>query len=127
MPTKFTIDVYMEKIVDLKQASQSASSVQPASAAPSGTQLPTHQEMGGHVRLPTASALFPLSMAKSDSRTTPPVLTPVKGLAHRPSDTGTPTLPRLMPQPSASLAAPPLPDKEEEMESDPQEGPESQQ
>ncbi len=81
---KFTIDVYMERIADLKQAFQSASSVQPAPATASGAHLPTHQEMGGHARLPTASPPFPSSMATPDSRSTPSVLTPVKGLTPQP-------------------------------------------
>ena len=125
--TKFNIDVYMENIADLKQMSQSAGSMQPALATSSGTQLPTHQEMGSHVRLPTVSAPFPSSLATPNSRSTPPVLTPGRGLAPRPSDTGTPTLPSLVAQPSASLAAAPPLDKEEEMDFEPQEGPESLQ
>ncbi len=59
----------------------------------------------------------------------PPALTPVRGNTTRPLGTDTPTLPRLTPQPSASLAVPPRPepDQEEDMDSTPRKGPESQQ
>ncbi len=59
----------------------------------------------------------------------PPILTPVRNDTPKPLGTDTPVLPRLTPQPSASLAVPPRrePDQEETMDSEPQPGPESQQ
>ncbi len=75
----------------------------------------------------TTSTPFPSSMATPDSRSTPPVLTPVGGLTPQPYTTATPTLPRLTPQPSASRAAPPPQDKDEDMDSEIQKGPGSQQ
>ncbi len=65
--------------------------------------------------------------ATPDGQSVPPTLTPMRHTTPGPHGTGTPTLPRLTPQPSASLAAPPQPDREKDMDSEPQEGPESQQ
>ncbi len=64
-----------------------------------------------------------------EGRTLPPTLTPVRNDAPGPLNTDTPVLPRLTPQPSASLAAPPHrePEQEETMDSEPHQGPESQQ
>ena len=64
-----------------------------------------------------------------EGRTLPPTLTPVRNDTLGPLNTDTPVLPRLTPQPSASLAAPPHrePDQEETMDSEPHPGPESQQ
>ncbi len=58
-----------------------------------------------------------------------PTLTPMRDITPGPRGTGTPTLSQLTPQASASLAAPPHhePDREEDIDSEPQQGPESQQ
>ena len=122
-----TVDVCMEKIAALWQASASIGSAQSSHATPLGVQLPTHQEMGGHVRLPTASGPIPSSMATPNSLSVPLALTPIGGLPPRMTDIGTPMLPRLMPQRSVSLASPPLPEQEENMDSEPQEEPESRE
>ncbi len=98
----FTIDVCRDKITSLQPASQSTNSILLSTTAFSGVQPSTYQ-----------SGSFPSSMAMPDSLAAPPVLTPIRGSPTRPSDTGTPTLPWLMPQPSASRAAPPQPDREE--------------
>ncbi len=66
-------------------------------------------------------------MDTPNSHSKPPVLTPVGCLPLQPSLGGTPMLPRFMPQPSASLATPPPRDQEEDMDSEPQDGLESQQ
>ncbi len=91
--------------------------------------LPTHQEMGGHIRRPLVSDPSILLVATPEGKAMPPALTPVRSNTPRPLGTDTPTLPRLTPQPSASLAAPPRqePNREEEMDSKPQQGPEFQQ
>ena len=123
----FTIDVCREQLVNLRQTPQSTSSMPQTPATLLGTQLPTHQEMGGYVRLPTASGPCPLSVAMPDSLSVPTSLTPMRDADPRLSDAGTPTLPRLTPQPSASHAAPPPQDQEEDIDSEPQEGPESRQ
>ena len=70
---------------------------------------------------------LPSALDTSTSQLMPPLSTPTGRLPLESSSPGTPTLPQLMPQPSASLAAPPRPDQEEDMDSEPQEGPESQQ
>ena len=51
----FTIDIFREQIEKLNQTAQPADSTPQAPAAPSESHLPTHQEMGGHVRLPIVS------------------------------------------------------------------------
>ncbi len=122
-----TVDICMEKIAALWQTSASAGSAQSSHATPLAVQLPTHQALGDHVRLPTASGNIPSSMGTPNSVSVPPALTPIGGLPPRMTDIGTPTLPRLMPQRSVSLAAPPLPEQEEDMDSKPQEEPESRQ
>ncbi len=70
-----------------------------------------------------------LLAATPEEQSVPPTLTPMRDNTLGPCGTGTPTLPRLMPQASASLAAPPRqePNREEDMDSEPQQGPESQQ
>ncbi len=59
----------------------------------------------------------------------PPTLTPVRNNTPGQLGADTPVLPRLTPQPSASLAVPPHQglDQEETMDSELQPGPESQQ
>ncbi len=57
----------------------------------------------------------------------PPTLTPMRNNTPGPRGNDTPTLPQLTPQSSASLPAPPRQDQEEDMDSEPQQGPESQQ
>ncbi len=73
---------------------------------------------------PPPSALDTLT-----SQLTPTLSTPTRRLPLESSSWGTPMLLRLAPQPSASLAAPPRqePDLEEDMDSETQQGPESQQ
>ncbi len=83
--------------------------------------------MGGHIRLPTTSDSTLVLAATPDGQSMPPMLTPMRNITPGPRGTGTPTLPWLMPQPSTSLAAPPRQGQEEDMDSEPQKGPESQQ
>ncbi len=85
--------------------------------------------MGGHIRLPIVSDPALLLMTTPEGRSLPPTLTPVRNYTPGPHGTDTPTLPRLTPQASASIAAPPRqePGREEDMDSGPQPGPESQQ
>ncbi len=80
-------------------------------------------------RTPLTAPLDPLSSALDTptSQLMPPLSTPAGRLPLESPSEGTPTLPRLTPQPSASLAAPPRSDREEHMDSEPQHGPESQQ
>ncbi len=102
----FTIDVCRDRITSLQQASQSTSSTLPSPTALSGVQPSIYQERSGQARLPTTSGSFPSSMATPDNLSAPPMLTPIRGSAPGPSDTGTLTLPRLTPKPSTSRAAP---------------------
>ncbi len=113
----FTIDIFQEQIEKLKQTT------------PSGNRLPTHHEIGGHVRRPVMSDPSILLTATPEGQPMPLTLTPMRDNTPGPRGTDTPTLPRLTPQASASLAAPPRqePDREEDMDSEPQQGPESQQ
>ncbi len=123
----FTIDVCREQLEKLKQATQPAGPTSQAPPTPSGSHLPTHQDMGGHIQLSSASNSSHMLTATPDGQSVPPMLTPMRNNTPGLRGTGTPALPRLMPQPSASLAAPPRPDREEDMDSEPQPGPESQQ
>ncbi len=124
----FTVDVCRDQPEKLKQTAQSAGPMSQAPATPSGSRLSTHQEMGGHVRLPTASDSSLVLAATPDGKTVQPTLTPMRNITPGPRSIGTTTLPRLKPQSSASLAAPPRQEPEEEdMYSEPQDGPESQQ
>ncbi len=120
-----TIDIFQEQIRLLRQAAQPAQIL----TTPTGGRLPTHQEMGGHPRLPLVSDPSILLATTPEGRAVPPTLTPVRNNTPGPLGTGTPVLPRLTPQPSASLAAPPHRefDREEKMDSEHQPGPESQQ
>ncbi len=127
MHANLTVNMCMEKMVGLKQAPQCDNIAPSTPAMPSGTQLPTHQEMGGHVRLPTTSGSFPSPMGTPDSLSVPPVLTPMGSSTPRLRDASIPMLPHLMPQPSASRAALPPLDQEEAMDSEPQAGSESPQ
>ena len=124
-----TIDIFQEQIRLLRQAAQPASPAAQTPATPMGGGLPTHQEMGGHIRLPLVSDPSTLLATTPEGRTMPPTLTPVRNSTPGPLGTDTPELPQLTPQPSASLAAPPRQglDQEETMDSEPQLGPESQQ
>ncbi len=124
-----TINIFQEQIKHLRQTAQPVSPASQAFVTPMGGGPPTHQEMGGHVRRPLMSDPSTLLATTPEGHAMPPVLTPVRGNAPRPLGPDTPTLPRLTPQPSASLAAPPRLelDREEEMDSVPQQGPESQQ
>ncbi len=85
--------------------------------------------MGDHLRLPLVSDPSILLATTPEGRTMPPTLTPVENNTPGPLGTSTPVLPRLIPQPSASLAAPPRQDldREETMDSEPTPGPESRQ
>ncbi len=123
----FTIDICREQLEKLKQATRPTGPTSQAPATPSGSQLPTHQGMGGHVRLSAASGHSPLMSDTPDGQSMPPTLTPMKNTTSGPCSTDIPALPHLTPQPLASLAAPPRQDQEEEMDSQPQGGPESQQ
>ncbi len=125
----FTIDVCREQLEKLMQATQPAGPMSQAPATPSGSRLPMHREMGGHVQLPTTLDSSLVLAATPDGQSVPPTLTPMRNITPGPrgTGTGTPTLPRLTSQPSASLAAPPRQSQEEDMDSEPQEGPESQQ
>ncbi len=122
-----TIDVCREQLERLQQSVQPASPTSQIPATPSGSQLPMHQEMGGHVRLSTALYPSPMLMTVPDRLSMPPTLKPMRDVTSGPRNSGTLMLPRLMPQPSATLKVPPLPDQEEAIDSEPQGGPESQQ
>ncbi len=124
-----TIDIFQEQIRLLRQAAQPASSVVQAFATPTGGSLPTHWEMGSHIRRPLVSDPSTMLTTTPEGRTLPPTLTLVRNDTPGLLNTDTPVLPRLTPQPSASLAAPPNrePDQEETMDSEPHLGPESQQ
>ncbi len=107
---------------ELQPMSKTATAAQSSPTTSLEVQLPSHQDMGGHVRFPTALGPNPPSMATPDSLPRPPVLTPIRGLSPGPNAVGTPTLPELTPQRSASLAALPSPGQEEDMDSEPQKG-----
>ncbi len=94
-----------------------------------GGGLPTHHEMGGHIRIPLVSDPSTLLAATPEGHAMPPILSPVRNNTPGPLGTDTPGLPRLTPQLSTSLAAPPRrePGQEETMDSEPPKGPESQQ
>ncbi len=125
----YTIDIFREQIESLRQPAQLTSTPPRASVTPSGSHLPTHEEMGGHIRLPIVSDPALLLMTTPEGRSVLPTLTPVRNYTPGPHGTDTPTLSWLTPQTSASIAAPPRqePDREEDMDSEPQPGPESQQ
>ncbi len=120
-----TIDIFQEQIRLLKQTTQPASPAAQTLATPTGSRLPTHREMGGHIRLPLATDPSTLLATTPEGRTMPPTLTPVRNNTPGQPGADTPVLPRLTPQPSASLAAPPHRglDQEETMDSEPQPGP----
>ena len=123
-----TIDIFQEQIRLLRQAVQPASPVAQAFATPTGSGLPMHREMGGHLRLPLVSDPSTLLATTPEGRAMPPTLTPVRNDTPGALGMDTPVLPRLTPQPSTSLAAPPCreADQEETMDSEPHPGPESQ-
>ncbi len=124
-----TIDIFQEQIRLLKQTAQPTSPASQAFVTPTGGSLPTHQEMGGHIRRPLVSDPSTLLATTPEGRAMPPLLTPVRNNTPGPLSVDTPVLPRLTPQPSTSSAAPPHrePGQEETMDSEPQPGPESQQ
>ncbi len=103
----FTVDVCREQLENLKQAVPSAGSMSQAPATPSGSRMPTHQEMGGHVRLSAASGPSPLLAVTPEKQSVPPMLTPMGNITLGPRGIDTPMPPRLTLRPSASLAAPP--------------------
>ncbi len=72
---------------------------------------------------------LPSALDTPTSQLTPVLSTPIGRPTFESPLQSVTTLPRLTPQPSASLAAPPCqePEREEEMDSEPQQGPESQQ
>ncbi len=82
---------------------------------------------GSHARPPVMVNPLPSTMDTPNSHSTPPMLTPVGRWSLQPSSGGTSMLPRLTPKPLASLGTPPPQGQEEDMDSEPQEGPESQQ
>ena len=124
-----TIDIFQEQIRLLKQTAQPASPAAQTLATPTGGGLPTHREMGSHIRLPLVSDPSTLLATTPEGCTMPPTLTPVRNNTPGQLGADTPVLPRLTPQPSASLAVPPHQglDQEETMDSELQPGPESQQ
>ncbi len=124
-----TIDIFQEQIKHLRQTAQPTNPASQAFVTPGGSSRPSHQEMGGHVRRALVLDPSTLLATTPEGHAMPPALTPVRGNTQRLLGTDTPTLPRLMAQPSASLAVPPRPepDREEDMDSMPQPGPESQQ
>ncbi len=124
-----TINIFQEQIKHLRQTAHPVSPASQAFVTPTGGGPPMHKEMGGHVRRPLVSDPATLLATTPEGHAMPPTLTLVRGNTPRSLGTDTPTLPGLMPQPSASLAVPPRPepDQEEEMDSVPQQGPESQQ
>ncbi len=125
----YTIDFFREQIKSLRRPAQPTSTPSRASITLSGSHLPTHEEMGGHIRLPVVSDPALLLTTTPEGQSMPPTLTPVRNYTPGPHGTATPTLPQLTSQASASVAAPPHqePGREEEMDSEPQPGPESQQ
>ena len=124
-----TIDIFQEQIKHLRQTAQPVTPASQAFATPGGRGPPLHQEMGGHVRRPLISDPSTLRATTPEGHAVLPALTLLRGNTPRLLGTDTPTLPRLTPQPSASLAAPPRadPGQEETMDSEPQPGPGSQQ
>ncbi len=124
-----TIDIFQEQIKNLRRTAQPRGTSSLAPATQSGSHLPTHQEMGGHVRLPIVSDPDFMLPATPEGQSMPPTLTPMRNNTPGPRGMDTPTLPQLTPQASASLAAPPRlePYQEEAMDSEPQRGPESKQ
>ncbi len=82
---------------------------------------------GSRVLPPTMTNPLPSALDAPNSQVTPPLSTPVRRLPLQSPSEGTPTMPRLTPPLSASLAAPPPQDQEEDIDSEPQGGPESQQ
>ncbi len=124
-----TIDIFQEQIKQLRQTAQPVSPASQAIITPMGGGLPSHREMGGHIRRPLVSDPSTLLATTPEGRAMPPILTPARNNTPGPLGTDTPMLPQLTPQPSTSLAAPPSrePNPEETMDSEPQPGPESQQ
>ncbi len=116
-----TIDIFQEQIEKLKRRAQPTGTSSQAPATPSGSHLPMHQEMGGHVQLPIMSDPALMLPSTSKGQSVLPTLTPMRNNIPGPHGTDTPTLHRLIPQASASLAASPCqePDREEDMDSEP--------
>ncbi len=125
----YTIDIFQEQIESLRRTAQPAGTSSRAPVTPSEGHPPTHEEMGGHVRLHIVSDPALMLLATPECQSMPSTLTPVRNNTPGLHGTDTPTLPRLMPQASASLAAPPRQelDQEVDMDSEPQQGPESLQ
>ena len=117
-----TIDIFQEQMRHLKPTAQPVSSAPQAFATPMGGNLPTHQEMGGHVRRPLVSNPATLLATTPELHAMPPAMTPVRSHVPRSLGTDTPTLPQLTPQSSTSLAVPPCPepDQEERVDSESQ-------
>ncbi len=91
---------------------------------------PVHgPQVGNPTLLTTPLGPLPSALDTPTSQLTRILSTPTGRPPLEPPLQGTPTLPRLTPQASASLAAPPPQDldREEEMDSEPQQGPESHQ
>ncbi len=80
-------------------------------------QLPTHQEMGGHVRRPDMDKQAPPSTITADPQGPPVLPTPLNQPA-RLSATGSPQAPQLTPHRSASDTSQETLGREEDMESD---------
>ncbi len=122
----YPIDIFREQIESLRRPAHPTGTSSRALVTPVESHLPTHGEMGGHVRLPVVPDPALRWLATPEGRSVPPTLTPVRNNTPGPHGMDTPMLPR---QASASLAAPPRqdPDREEEMDSEPQPGPKSWQ
>ena len=102
-----TIDIFQEQIRLLRQAAPPTSSAARTLATPTRGSLPTHQEMGGHLRLPLVSDPSILLATTPEGHAVPPTLTPVRNNTTVLPGAGTPVLPRLTPQPSASCPTSP--------------------
>ena len=131
---------------NLEQANLAIDICLPCVKAPPGAPVTLDESMLALVtsvgkrpmRYPQLSAPLPLAIPRGPlpsvldtptSQLTPILSTPIGRPPLEPPLQSITTLPRLTPQTSASLAAPPHqePDREEDMDSEPQQGPESQQ
>ncbi len=92
----------------------------------SSSRLPSHHEMGGHIRLPAAEGQASLSVTAGDPQGPPVLPTPLNQPA-RLDTTSSPQAPQLMPHCSASKTSQETLGREETMESDSQAESESQE
>ena len=122
-----TIEWFMERVEKLQWSSGPANPTWSSPAMPLGARLPSHNRMGGHALLPLASDSTTHPMATPEGSAKPPVQTAFGGRTPGLNAATTPTPTELTPQRSASLAAPPPQKQEEDMDSEPKAGLESQQ